>query len=128
MMENVSPLLNCSNVIVHSLTSCNSIWEHPNYLSDILNTCDEFEVLKIIECCLNLMNKAITSIKAVLKLNEMVMTSESINKASSKVWNSVYRWQKDMIMMVKALNWSKKVYKSSSGVITSIEPVSRCPI
>ena len=100
MVENVSPLLNCSNVIVHSFTCCDSIWEHPNYLSDILNTCDEFQVFKIIQSELNLMNEAITSIKAVLKLNEMIMTSESINKASSKVWDSVYRWQKDMIMIV----------------------------
>ena len=74
------------------------------------------------------MNKAITSIKAVLKLNEVVMTSESINKASSEVWNSVDWWQKDMIMIVEALNWSKEIYKSSSCVITSVEIVSRCPI
>ena len=74
------------------------------------------------------MNEAITSIKAVLKLNKVVMTSESINKASSKVWNSVDRWQKDMIMIVEALNWSKEIYKSSSSVITSVEIVSRGPI
>ena len=74
------------------------------------------------------MNEAVTSIKAMLKLNEMVMTSESINKASSKVWNSVHRWQKDMIMTMKTLNWSKKIYKSSSSVISSVEPVSRGPI
>ena len=74
------------------------------------------------------MNEAITSIKAVLKLNKVVMTSESINKTSSKIWNSVNRWQKDMIMIVEALNWSKEIYKSSSSVITSVEIVSRGPI
>ena len=90
MVENVSPLLNSSNVIVHSLTSYDSIWEHPNYLSYILNSCDEFEVFKVIKSCFYLMNEAVSSIEAMLKLNQMVMTCKSVYKASSKVWNSVY--------------------------------------
>ena len=74
------------------------------------------------------MNEAITSIKAVLKLNKVIVTSQSINKTGSKVWHRIYRRKMWSWKIMETFDWSQKINKSGSSVITSIEPVSRSPV
>ena len=128
MMENVSPILDGSNVIIHTLASLYSIWKHPNNLTNVLNACDEFQVFEIIESNFNLMNKTVSSLEAVLDFNEMVVTSKPIDKTGSKVWHSIYRRKMWSWKIMETFDWSQKINKGCSSVITSIEPVSRSPV
>ena len=127
-MENVSPILNGSNVIIHTLASLHSIWKHPNNLTNVLHACDEFQVFEIIESMFNLMNKTVSTLEAVLDFNEMVVTSKPVDKTGSKVWHSI-NWRKVWSWeTMDTFDWSQKINKSGSSVITSIEPVSRSPV
>ena len=52
-MEDISPSLNCINIILHSFAVLNSIWEHPDDCTNIFDSINEVELLEIIESLLD---------------------------------------------------------------------------
>ena len=128
MVENIRPIFDGSDVIVHAFTCLHSVWKHPNNLSNVLNSSDEFQVLEVIKCNLNLVDKVVSPLEAVLKLDQMVVSSETIDKTRSEVWNSIDRWKVWAWEMMNTPDWSQKIDKSGSSVVSSIEPVTRRPV
>ena len=92
MAENISPVLNGGDVLVHSFACLNGVWEHPDNLSNVLNSSDELQVLEVIKSHFNLVDEVVTSLEAVLELDQVVMACETIDKTRSEVWHSIKGW------------------------------------
>lgn len=95
LSEDGGPLLNSLNVLVDIgvVTSFDSVWEHPNDITNILDSFDDFSVSEMGNEVLSILLEWADILHASLKIIEMVISSESIDETSSEVWNEI-DWRK----------------------------------
>ena len=128
MVEDFSPLLNGSNVSIHAFTSLDSIWKHPDDLTNIFNPCDKPHMFEVIENMFNLFEQGICAVEAVLELIQMVVSGQAVNESSDKVRDCIHRWKVNMGVRVHVVDWSQKIDQGSCSVIASIEEISSVPV
>ena len=110
MVEDVSPRLNGSDVIMHAFTSLDSVREHPDDLSEVFYTFNKVQMLEIAQGLLNFLEHWSCSIEATLDLSEVVMSGEAINESSDEIRNGIKWWKVDMSCSV---DWCVFVHMSS---------------
>ena len=92
MLENVGPLFNGTDIIIHIITRLDCIWKHPNHITDILCSSDQIQTLDVINDMSNSNHHQVRSIKAVGQFIKMVVASQTIDQTSCKLGNRIERW------------------------------------
>ena len=100
MMEDVCPLLNSGDIIIHSRASVECIWKCPEDCTNMLESRNGVEMFEVIKSRDSLVNEWLVDLHAVLDLVEVIVTSETEDEASSEFWDGVKRWEGNVMSLV----------------------------
>ena len=78
-----SPLLDLSDVVVHALASGQRRFEHGGKSTEVLKAMDDVLSFKVSDNGFDLLEKAITSVKAFGEFVKMVLSGKAVHKSSN---------------------------------------------
>ena len=100
VVEDIRPGLDGVDIIIHTFTSAEGVWEIPEDSSDVLESRDWVEVLEVIEGRDSLVDEWLTDVHAVLDFIKVVVAGESVDESSGEIWDSLKRWEEDGVAFV----------------------------
>ena len=89
VVENLSPVQNSIDVVIHPCASIERFWESPEDSTDVLESRNGMEVSKVIESGNSLVDEWLVDLHAVLKLVEVVVSSQTEDETSSELWDGI---------------------------------------
>jgi len=121
VLEDISPGHDGAHIVIHTFAARDGVWEHPDDVTEVLDTLDEVQSFKVSHSFLGVISKRLDVFHACAELFKMVITSKSINQTGHEVWDQVERWK---VCGVSTLDGANCDSHKGSEVVTSLEEKS----